>query len=156
MHTAALVAHAAAGVVCFAAGCVLLFRLDKPTGQRGWLAVYGASLAGMILFMWAAMAAHWDALSRSRQITYLGLTALALYMAARAWSALLAWRHAPPGWRSRFADGVGFTLISLFDAFAIVAAIDLGLSGWVVAAIAAAGVVVGTRAMQRVKKRVAA
>ncbi len=65
------------------------------------------------------------------------------------------WREEPPGWRSRFADDVGFTLISLFDAFAIVTAIDLGLSGWLVAAIGAAGVVAGIVAMQQVKRRVA-
>jgi hypothetical protein len=43
---------------------------------------------------------------------------------------------------------VGFTLISLWDGFVIVLAIDLGAPGWLVAVLAVLGVVVGIRSLR--------
>jgi hypothetical protein len=57
---------------------------------------------------------------------YAGLLGLGLYMlwrGARAWMRLCTQGS---GWRPRYIDDVGFTLISLFDGFVIVGAMDLG------------------------------
>ena len=56
---------------------------------------------------------------------------------ARAW--MLA-RGQPQAWRRQFVAAVGFTLIALFDGFAIITALDAGAPGWAVAVIAVAAV----------------
>jgi len=153
MHQAAIIVHTISGIICFAAGCVLLSRLDARARQRPWLAAYGAGLIGLVVFMGVAIASHWSRLATARQAAYLGLSALAAYMVRRGWGAWRAWRTADPGWRRRFVDHVGFTLISLFDGFAIVLAIDLGAPGWLVAAVGAAGIAAGLLAVGRVRRR---
>jgi hypothetical protein len=65
--------------------------------------------------------------------------------AVRAWS--LA-RGQPPVWRRRFVTAVGFTLIALFDGFAIVTALDAGVPGWAIAVVAVAVILAGRRAVQ--------
>ena len=52
-----------------------------------------------------------------------------------------------------YVDHVGFTLISLFDGFVIVSAIDLKAPGWLVGALAVLGVVVGIRTVNAVKSK---
>jgi hypothetical protein len=42
---------------------------------------------------------------------------------------------------------VGFTLVALWEGFVVVLAIDLGAPGWLVAVLAALGLVVGNRAL---------
>jgi hypothetical protein len=49
---------------------------------------------------------------------------------------------------------VGFTLISLFDGFVIVGALDLGAPGCLVVLVGAAGVAAGILAMRRIKATV--
>ena len=49
-------------------------------------------------------------------------------------------------------DHVGFVLISLFDGFAIVSALDLQAPGWLVAVIAVGAVVIGIYAINVRKK----
>lgn len=70
------------------------------------------------------------------------------------------WRHqpGPPGGAAasrpdptRSIDDVGFLLISLFDGFVIVTALDLGAPPWLVAAAAAGAVLVGHRLVARRK-----
>jgi hypothetical protein len=58
--------------------------------------------------------------------------------------------HAP-----RHVDDLGFILIALFDGFVIVAAIDLGAPVWIVIPLALLAVLVGHRAIQRFKSRLA-
>ena len=75
---------------------------------------------------------------------------------SRAYRGRARLRRPVSGWRPRYLDDVGFTLISLFEGLVIVAAIDLGLSAWLVALIAVGGVAGGIYAMNRVKARLSA
>jgi hypothetical protein len=149
-HTVMIVLHAAAGVVCFAAGVWSL-----PVAHAGsWrFRVYAGSLAGMLVFLGAAIGLVWSSLTTGTRWIYLGLSVLGLYMAWRAVRAGLRLRHRNPGWRPRYLDDVGFTLIALFEGFVIVAAIDLGAPGWLVAVVAVAGLVAGHFSLRRVKAR---
>jgi hypothetical protein len=145
-----IVLHAAAGVLCFVAGVAVL---GLQTARSTWLVVYLAALAGMTVFVAAAVAAGWSGYDGGTRVTFGALIALALFMCWRAYRAVVELRTQPPGWRSRYLAHIGFTLISLFDGFVIVAAIDLGAPGWLVALIAVAGVVVGIQLLNRAKAR---
>ena len=79
---------------------------------------------------------------------------LGLYILQRANHARLALRLRHEGWRIAYIDHVGFTLISLFDGFVIVGAIDLGAPGWLVAAAALLGVVGGIWAVGKAKSNI--
>ncbi|WP_022885347.1 hypothetical protein [Glaciibacter superstes] len=52
-----------------------------------------------------------------------------------------------------FVNHVGFTLISLFDGFVIVAAIDLHAPPWLVASLAIGGVIAGIIGVRRLEAR---
>lgn len=115
MHFAAIVAHAICGTVAFVAGCVLLSRVLDQHRQAAWLATFAVGLLGMILYMAAAIAAHWDQRSTPQRSVYLGLLGLGIYIAGRGWDGWQTWRKALPGWPPRFVDDIGFNLIALFD-----------------------------------------
>jgi hypothetical protein len=84
---------------------------------------------------------------------YAGLLGLGLYMVWRSAHAGLRLHARGDGWRPRYLDDIGFTLIALFDGFVIITAIDLGAPAWLVIAIAVAGIAAGNLAMHRVKAR---
>lgn len=148
MHDAMIVLHAAAGVVGFAAA---LFVLGLESARSPWLAVYVGGIVGMTGFVAAAVAAGWSGYDTGTRIMFGALLGLAGFMCWRAYRAVVELRTKRPGWRTRYLNHIGFTLISLFDGFVIVAAIDLGAPGWLVVLLAVAGVGVGIALMNRVK-----
>jgi hypothetical protein len=152
LHNTFIALHALAGVICFAAG-ILSLGLLTPASWR--FTTYLGSLVGLLVFMVAAIAAHWSELDTATQLIYSGLVVLGLVMLARALRGRSRLARRSSGWRAGYLDDVGFTLISLFDGFVIVGAIDLNVPGWLVAVIAVAGVVGGVLAMRQVKKRLA-
>jgi hypothetical protein len=83
------------------------------------------------------------------------LVGLALYMVYRGMHASSLADHEAHGREPRHVDDLGFILIALFDGFVIVAAIDLGAPVWIVIPLAVLAVLVGHRAVQRFKSRVA-
>lgn len=141
------------GVACFAAG-LLCIPLQAPGSWR--FRVYAGSLMAMLGFVAAAIGVSWADLELTSRLVFSGLFGLGLYMAWRVYRAWARLRRPVSGWRPRYLDDVGFTLISLFEGLVIVAAIDLGLSGWLVALIALGGVAGGIYAMNRVKTRLSA
>ena len=146
-----IIGHALAGVVSFAAGVLSL----PLTTTRSWrFQTYLASLVAMVGFMIVAVAWDWTDLDASATTIYLGLVGLGLFMVIRAAGAAARLRHRDRNWRSRYLDGIGFTLISLFEGFVIVAAIDLGAPTWLVLLIAVAGVAVGIGAKNIAKHRI--
>ncbi len=149
-HNVLIALHALAGVACFAAG---VLSLRRSTRGSWWFRGYAISLAALVLFMIAVIAVDWPRLDTSARLVYSGLLLLGLYMLWRAWRAGIRLRRHDPGWRSRYVDDIGFTLISLFDGFVIVSAIDLHAPGWLVGLIAVAGVVAGILAIRQVKAR---
>lgn len=143
--------HTLAATVAFGAGIAAL----SPARARrhGWLVpVFLGSLVGMALFVIGAMAAHWSDLGGLNQIVFAGLAGLALFMVYRGVRAYLAVGR--QGFdRERYMHDVGFVLISLFNGFVIVGAIDLGAPGWAVGIVAVLAVVVGTRLLHRTRSR---
>jgi cell division protein FtsW (lipid II flippase) len=153
LHNLLIGLHATAGVVAFVAGVASL----TLSTDRSWrFQAYAVSLIALVVFMVAAVAADWRTLDGSAGWIYLGLIALGLYMLLRAAQAHSRMRHRPDGWRPKYIDDIGFTLISLFDGFVIVSAIDLKAPVWLVIVIAVLGVAVGIFSMNRLKAHVAA
>jgi hypothetical protein len=114
------------------------------------------SRRGLLGFVAAAIGVSWADLELTSRLVFSGLFGLGLYMAWRVYRAWARLRRPVSGWRPRYLDDVGFTLISLFEGLVIVAAIDLGLSAWLVALIALGGVAGGIYAMNRVETRLSA
>ena len=131
LHTVLIALHATAGVGCFAAG-LLCIPLQAPGSWR--FRVYAGSLLAMLAFV-------------------AGFALFLLWRAGRAHARL---RRQDQGWRPKYLDDVGFTLISLFDGFVIVGAIDLGMPVWLVVLAAVGGVAAGVQAMKKVKTRLVA
>ena len=153
VHNVLIALHALAGVVCFAAGAL---SLGLSTVRSWRFRAYLASLGALLLFMAAVIAVDWAGLDAATRLAYVGLSALGLYMLWRGVRAGIRLRTRGPGWRPRYVNDIGFTLISLFDGLVIVAAIDLGAPGWLVAAFAVAGVAAGVVAMRAVKAELGA
>ena len=136
LHTGLIVVHSIAGVASFAAG-VLGLRLQAPGSWR--FRVYLGSLTAMLAFVAGAIAVSWGGLGAAERLVFTGLSGLGLCMVWRAGRARSRLARREPGWRQRYLDDIGFTLISLFAGFVIVSAIDLNAPGWLVAVIATAG-----------------
>lgn len=146
-----VVLHAVAGLGAFACGVLAIDPRRRPAYPWALPALVGL-LVAMTVFVVGAMAAHWSSLDSSAQAVFVGLVVLAAYM---VWRAVHALRRAePPSPADAVAsiDDVGFVLISLFDGFVIVAAIDLGFPPWVIIPLAVAAVAFGHRAVQQVKR----
>jgi hypothetical protein len=149
-HTIFIAVHAVAGVLAFVAGALAL----KPRAGGTWrFPVYLWSLVVMAAAVAAAVAVNWIRFDVAARIIFGGLLVLAGYMLWRAWQARRRLREQGAGWRPRYVDDVGFTLISLFAGFVIVGAIDLGAPGWLGGLIAVAGIAGGILALRQVKLR---
>jgi len=112
-HDVLIAIHALAGVVCFVAGALAL-RVSTPRSAR--FQAYIVSLLAMWLFLLGAVAIDWLAISTATRLLYAGLLGLGVYMLWRGARARTRLRTQSEGWRPRYMDDVGFTLISLFDA----------------------------------------
>ncbi|MGI8576787.1 MAG: hypothetical protein ACR2KG_02490 [Nocardioidaceae bacterium] len=64
-------------------------------------------------------------------------------------------RDSPSPRSGRYLDHLGFTLIALFDGFAIIAVLTAGGPGWLAAAVGVAGVAAGHVTIRRLKARLA-
>lgn len=143
MWLALIVLHAAAGVAAFTIGIAALS--PRILNRHRWIA--GAvvwMVVGLVVFMVGAIAAHWNALDTASQIVFSGLAVFGCYMIRRARRArrIVPTSIGDRGWLD-YVDDIGFVLISLFDGFVIVLAIDLGAPGWFVAGGAVGSIVVG-------------
>ena len=151
VHSVLIVGHALCGVVALLVGC---FILKPPVSSTSLLfRIYAAGLVGLIVLMLAVVAYDWTALHLAQQITFAGLCALGIYTGRRALQAHRELASRQPGWQARYVDHVGFTLISLFDGFTIVAAVDRDAPLPVVLLVGALGVVAGIAAMNVAKSR---
>ena len=150
MHNVLIGLHAAAGVVGFGVGVAALFQ----QGPRSWrYPVYFACLLLLVVFMVAVVVVDWPRLGGGTRFIYGALISLGLYMIWRGGHAGLRLRGAAGGWRHKYVNDIGFTLIALFDGFVIVAAVDLDAPVWAVVLIAVLGVAVGIWAIGRVRAR---
>jgi hypothetical protein len=149
-----IVLHAAAALGAFAVGVAAID--PRRAARHRWTppALVGL-LVAMTVFMIGAMATHWSDLPGASQIAFGALVGLAVYMVYRARHASGLADHDDHARAARHVDDLGFILIALFDGFVIVAAIDLGAPVWLVTPLALLAVLVGHRAVQRYKSRVA-
>ncbi len=154
LHVVLIVLHATVATIAFGIGCSLLIAYPRSTASPRFVAYYAGMLVTATALI-AVLVVDWAGLPVVQRAVFGGLCLLALYLVVRteqARSTLIRRREA---WRAQFAGHVGFVLISLFDAFCIVLAVDLRLSPFVTVPIAVLGVVVGSLAIRRVGRRVA-
>lgn len=142
--------HALAATGAFVAGA-LAIRPERAQ-RRPWtpsalVALVVCMLATMIL----ATASHWADLDASSRSVFVALAGLGAYLVYRSGRAAVAFR-APPLDEDRYVTDIGFVLISLWNGFVIVTAIDLGASPWVVAAVTVVAVVLGQRSIHAIKR----
>ena len=151
LHDILIAAHALSGVSAFILG-VLVLRQPR-VGVAPIFRFYLGSLWSMILFLIAVVATDWSALDSTKRVLFVALVALAVYMGWRGWHALLDLGRDDAHERNHYVDDIGFTLISLFAAFVIVGALDVGSPVWLVVVVGGLGVVVGVRGLIWAKKR---
>jgi hypothetical protein len=146
LHTVLIACHAGAGTIAFTAGCVAITR-------RAAFGVYFAALVAMMVFLLSAVGIDWPGLGVGPRVLFAVLAALGGYM---VWRGIRARRLLGAGatpQRIRYLDHVGFTLVALFDGFAIIVVLTAGGPGWLAAVLGVAGVVVGHLAIRRLKGR---
>jgi hypothetical protein len=147
LHVALILIHASAATVAFVLGLLLCARVpDAARSAR--FAVYAICVWTAVLTLITVVLVDWGRLDPVRHIAFSVLGVLGVYLIWRTERARRQLRGRPQGWQLRFVGHVGFVLISLFDGFCIVLAIDLGMPGWVVASVAVLGVAVGVIALR--------
>ena len=142
MHTFAIVVHATSAIAAFIIGVVIIFQrntLRQLQLARAFLVL----LILMEVFLVIAILSHVTSLPTITQIIFGGLVILGGYMIWRAVQAVTVLTKQQQEDQLKVIDHVGFVLISLFDGFAIVSALDLQAPGWLVAVIAVGAVGVG-------------
>lgn len=142
MHTFAIVVHATSAIAAFIIGVVLLFQ-SNTLRQLQLGRAFFVLLMLMAVFLVIAILSHVTSLPTSKQLIFGGLVILVVYMIWRAVQALTVLTKQKQADQLKVLDHVGFVLISLFDGFAIVSALDLHAPGWLVAVIAVGAVAVG-------------
>ena len=150
LHTLSIVVHALSATGAFIIGVVLIFQ--RNTLRQ--LQLGGAFLVLLVLmevFLVIAILSHVTSLPTLTQIIFGGLAILGVYMIWRAVQAVSVLRE-QPGNQAAVIDHIGFDLISLFDGFAIISAIDLQAPGWLVTIIAVSAVALGIYAINVRKK----
>ena len=150
LHTLSRVIHALSATGAFIVGIVLLFQ-SKTLRQLQLARAVLVLLILMEVFLVIAILSHVTSLPTIMQIIFGGLALLGGYMIWRAVQAVSVLRE-PHGNQGVVIDHVGFNLISLFDGFAIISAIDLHAPGWLVAVVAVGAVALGIYGINRRKK----
>ncbi|MGH3319248.1 MAG: hypothetical protein ACRDN9_03540 [Streptosporangiaceae bacterium] len=148
LHTTLIALHALSGVIAFLTGCLAVQR-------RSYFRVYFWSLASLVLSLAAAIAVSWTGLGTPMRALFVAFVALGGYMVWRAVQArrILLTSLAHP--TSRYLDHLGFTLVALFDGFAVIAVFDLGAPGWLAAVVGVAVAGGGHVAIRTLKSRLA-
>lgn len=144
-HAILIALHATGGSVALVAGVAAL--------RRGTLyAVHLWSLVATILFLALAVGAEWSTLDGVGRVLFVALSALGVFMIARA---VLAWPDRPVGTSpsARYVWHLGFNIVALFDAFTVIAVLDLGAPIWLVVTAAVAVAVAGHFARHAVSRR---
>lgn len=150
LHTLAIVAHALSATGAFLVSIAVLVQ-SKTLRQLQLARAVVVLLVLMEVFLVIAILSHVTSLPTVKQLVFAGLAVLLLYMIWRAVQAVMVLREQPAN-QGAVTSHIGFVLISLFDGFAIVSAIDLQAPGWLVAVIAVGAVVIGIYAINVRKK----
>ena len=151
LHTIAIVLHALSATGAFLVGIVLLFQSNTLRQLQLARAVL-VLLILMEVFLVIAILSHVTSLPTIKQLIFGGLVILVVYMIWRAVQAVTVLTEQQQEDQLKVLDHVGFVLISLFDGFAIVSALDLHAPGWLVAVVAVGAVALGISAINVRKK----
>lgn len=146
-HTSLITVHATTAVLAFAFGLVVFLRIPLSSRATPFVA-YATCVWIAVVGLTAVVILDWAHLALPRRIAFSALGVLALYLLWRTERARRTLRLREVGWRQAFIGHVGFVLISLFDGFCIVLAIDLRMPTWIVVAAALFGVAVGILAIR--------
>jgi hypothetical protein len=144
-HTILIGGHAVTGVVALVAGLVTMRR-----GQV--FDVYLGALAGMTLFLALAVGVGWSDLETGARVLFTAFAGLAGFMVVQA---LRARRIRPDRTTRpvpRYLDDVGFTVVALFDGFAVIAVLDAGGPGWLLVGTGVAIAIAGHFALRWAKR----
>lgn len=152
LYTSFIVLHALAATISVFVGGYVIFS-SKFFSSRRLFSLYFWSLVGMIVFLAGAMILRWTAYTNIEQVVFTGLFGLAIYMGYRGREARYSLELREANWDSIYIHHIGFTLISLFEGFIIVALINVSAPGWLVGLVAIAGVIVGRRAIDLAESR---
>lgn len=153
LHQVMIVLHAAAATLSFAFGALTVIPRLPERSRLNLFDYYFIALIAMIVFLAGAILAHLSQLGGVKRAVFAGLFLLGLYMLLRGSQARAALLSQRDHWLAGYIDHVGFTLISLFEGFIIVTAINLAAPAWLTAAVAVLGVVAGSRMLQRLQQQ---
>jgi len=145
------VLHALSATGAFLVGIIFLFQ-SNTLRQLQLARVVLVLLMLMAVFLVIAILLHVTSLPTMKLLIFGGLVILVVYMIWRAVQAVTVLTKQQQEDQLKVIDHVGFVLISLFDGFAIVSALDLHAPGWLVAAVAVCAVGVGIAAITIRKK----
>jgi hypothetical protein len=151
-HNVLIAGHALAAVICFVAGCTMVARLPAGPHSARFMTFAIAAVTAVAALI-AVILTDWSGLPTAKRLTFTGLALLACYLLVRTYGAARTLAARPPHWPVGFLAHLGFVLISLFDGFAIVSAIDLRLPTVAVALSAVIGVAVGVLAIRTATRR---
>jgi hypothetical protein len=154
LHTLLIILHAVSGVAAFFFGALILPRRARPMPTAIHFLLYLVTLWLMVLFLIVAVALDWRTLDGATRALYAALTALAVYTGWRGWQARREREGRADGWRVRYVDDVGFTLITLFVGFVIISALDVGAPVWVGVGSGVVAILLGRRGIDWEKTRI--
>ena len=145
LHTIAIVAHALSATGAFIVSIAVLVQ-SRARRQLQLARAVVVLLVLMEVFLIIAILSHVTSLPTVKQLVFGGLALLLLYMIWRAVQTVWVLREQPTN-QGAVTSHIGFVLISLFDGFAIVSALDVHAPGWLVAVIAVGAVAIGIAAI---------
>jgi len=144
IHNTLIVIHAAGGIISFIIGVLILFPLGGGRiNLRSLSMLFLGVLVLMLIFLILVVITDWPSLDNVQRAIFGGLNILGLYMVWRAFQAYQLLSRQTKDWQVNYTGHIGFNLISLFEGFVIISAIDLGAPGWLVGVLAVLGVVIG-------------
>jgi hypothetical protein len=146
LHGLLISLHAAAGTAAFAFGAVAIWR-PRP------LPIYLLALIACILLLAYVIAIDWGGLGSGTRALYLAL-ALALLGAYTIWCGLraLVLQRRGMAKTGAYLDSLGFTLVALLDAFAVILVLRLGAPTWATVITGLAVAAVGNRGITARKR----
>ena len=150
LHDVLVWVHAALATVSFAAGLAVSFKYLR---KRWLFMIYLSSLVGMTIAVVAAVSVGWREFALGAKIAFSGLIVLAFYMLWRAIQARQELIAQESGWHDRVIGHAGFTLISYFEGFVIVALLNAGGPVWLVAIVAVLGILGGQQVINLAQRR---
>lgn len=149
LHDLLIGFHAITVCISFFGGCILLYSREYRF-DRKLFRLYLWSLVGMIAFLLMAMITEWTAYSGTERTAFTGLLGLGAYMLYRGFSARTLLKTQADGWSETSTHHIRFTLISLYEGFIVVSALNAQTPVWLVGLLAILGIVVGRRMIDTV------